>query len=88
MIILSNNGQVTSRDKVHAFLTNIAYWFLQPWFFMLAVGVIHAEWWPAVPTIGYWWAWVILWLLNNSFGRYTRLKSMMNRQAGAYKSRN
>lgn len=26
------------------------------WLFMLAVGVVHHEWWPAVPTIGYWWA--------------------------------
>lgn len=23
---------------------------------MLLVGVVHHEWWPQVPTIGYWWA--------------------------------
>lgn len=23
---------------------------------MLLVGIVHHEWWPQVPTIGYWWA--------------------------------
>lgn len=26
------------------------------WMFMLAVGIAHAEWIPALPTIGYWWS--------------------------------
>jgi len=29
------------------------------WVFMILVGIIHAEWLPGVPTIGYWWA--VLW---------------------------
>lgn len=34
------------------------------WGFMLAVGVIHAEWLPQVPTLGFWWAVLIAWLLR------------------------
>jgi len=32
------------------------------WALMLAIGVIHHEWIPQCPTIGYWWA-VLLALL-------------------------
>jgi hypothetical protein len=28
-------------------------WLISGWFFMLAVGVVHRDWWPAVPLIGY-----------------------------------
>jgi hypothetical protein len=39
------------------FLANLAIvaisWVLGAWAFMIAVGVAHAEWWPAVPPIGY-----------------------------------
>lgn len=34
------------------------------WAFMLLVGVIHHEWWPAVPTIGYGWAIIISFLIR------------------------
>jgi hypothetical protein len=34
------------------------------WAFMLAVGVVHAEWLPQVPTLGYWWSVLIAWLLR------------------------
>lgn len=30
------------------------------WMLMLAVGIAHAEWIPALPTIGYWWAVVLV----------------------------
>jgi hypothetical protein len=39
---------------------------LAGWWFMLGVGVIHHEWWPAVPTVGYWWSIVIVYLLRAS----------------------
>lgn len=29
------------------------YWLAGAWFFMLTVGVIHAQWIPALPTIGF-----------------------------------
>lgn len=29
------------------------------WLLMLGVGVVHAEWIPALPTIGYYWAVVV-----------------------------
>jgi hypothetical protein len=37
------------------------------WMLMIAVGVAHAHWVPALPTIGYWWAALIVWLLQGSF---------------------
>jgi hypothetical protein len=37
------------------------------WYLMLAVGVAHAEWLPALPTIGYWWACLLVWLLRGVF---------------------
>lgn len=39
------------------------------WMFMLAVGVIHDHWLPQVPTLGYWWAVLIAWLLSSALSR-------------------
>lgn len=44
----------------------LAYLF-RGWMLMLAVGIIHAEWLPQLPTLGYWWAVVIVALLNGVF---------------------
>jgi hypothetical protein len=40
---------------------------LKGWLFMLAVGVIRAHWIPQCPTVGYWWA-VLVMLLLPPFG--------------------
>jgi hypothetical protein len=40
---------------------------LAGWALMLAVGVIHHEWIPACPTIGYWWAALLALLLRVAF---------------------
>lgn len=37
------------------------------WLFMLAVGIVHDHWWPAVPTIGFWWALMLAVLFNAIF---------------------
>lgn len=37
------------------------------WMLMLGVGILHAEWWPAMPTIGYWWAVLAVYLLRGVF---------------------
>lgn len=37
------------------------------WELMLAVGLAHAEWVPALPTIGYWWAVLLILLLRGTF---------------------
>lgn len=42
---------------------------LDGWLFMVAVGVIHAEWWPAVPTIGYWWSTLLMAFFVAIFGK-------------------
>lgn len=36
------------------------------WMFMLAVGVAHHEWLPGLPTIGYWWAVLLTWLIRSA----------------------
>jgi len=42
------------------------------WLFMLAVGIAHHEWLPQLPTIGYWWAVLIVSLLRGAFLNYER----------------
>lgn len=37
------------------------------WLVMLAVGVARAEWTPALPTIGYWWAALLVALTRGLF---------------------
>jgi hypothetical protein len=40
--------------KTLAHLANLAVaWLLGAWMFMLMVGVVHAEWLPQLPTIGF-----------------------------------
>jgi len=39
------------------------------WMLMLAVGIAHAHWLPALPTIGYWWAVLIVTLMRGVFSR-------------------
>jgi len=50
------------RAVVVSLLTSALLSLLGGWNLMLAVGVAHAEWIHALPTIGYWWA-VLLSLL-------------------------
>jgi hypothetical protein len=38
---------------------------------MLAVGVIHHEWIPQCPTLGYWWSVLLAYLLQVSLTRAT-----------------
>jgi predicted MFS family arabinose efflux permease len=42
------------------------------WLFMLAVGVAHAHWIPQLPTIGYWWSALIIWLLPTGAHRTSK----------------
>jgi hypothetical protein len=78
------------RDKIRkavggctAFLILAAgLWALRAWMFMLAVGVIHAEWLPRVPTLGYWWAGLVAWLLCGALATGTSAKKD-DKKAGA-----
>lgn len=45
------------------------------WALMLAVGVIHAEWVRQLPTVGYWWAVLLVALLRGVFSRLPDSKS-------------
>jgi hypothetical protein len=71
-IIRRDRSRRTRRQKFGKFLGALASWLLTlassvligGWFFMLGVGVIRAEWLPQVPTLGYWWAVLIAYLLR------------------------
>lgn len=41
---------------VTALITFVLGSFLKGWLFMLAVGIAHLHWLPQLPTIGFWWA--------------------------------
>jgi hypothetical protein len=59
-LIRRDRTRRTRRQKFGKFLKAL----LGGWFFMLGVGVVHAEWLPQVPTLGYWWAVLIGYLLR------------------------
>ncbi len=41
--------------KFFSFLVVLATaWVAGAWCLMLLIGVVHAAWWPEVPTISYW----------------------------------
>lgn len=48
------------------------------WYLMLAAGVIHAEWIHQLPTLGYWWAVLIAFLLRGALA-----PAVSNSKAGA-----
>ena len=58
-----------------AILVSIVVNLFHGWLFMLAVGVLHHEWWPQIPTIGYWWAVVVVLLLRGVFSQIRRAKA-------------
>lgn len=41
--------------------------FVNGWLFMLAVDLVHNEWIHSLPTIGYWWAVLLVWLIKGLF---------------------
>ena len=45
------------------------------WMLMLAVGIAHAEWIPTLPTIGYWWAVLLVVLTRGLFTAVPKPKS-------------
>ena len=49
----------------------IASPFVGGWALMLGIGVLHHEWWSAVPTIGYWPA-VFAWMAFAYAAKWTR----------------
>jgi hypothetical protein len=58
-----------------ALLSGFVSALLSGWTFMLAVGAIHQHWLPQVPTLGYWWAVLIAWLLRSSLSAVSPTKT-------------
>jgi hypothetical protein len=61
-------------DFLGSLLGNALHALLQGWMLMLAVGVVHEQWLRSVPTIGYWWAVLLVWLLRGTFTAAPRSK--------------
>jgi len=57
------------RNVIVGMLASMVCAFSDGWMLMLAVGIAHAEWVPALPTIGYWWAVLIVYLLRGVFSK-------------------
>lgn len=57
-------SEVSASEKI---LYHVLMIFIGGFEFMLAVGIIHHEWLPQLPTIGYWWAVLIVGLLKGTF---------------------
>lgn len=55
------------RKAIVGTLTNWIGCLYSGWMLMLAVGVAHAEWIRVLPTIGYWWAVLLVLLLRGVF---------------------
>jgi hypothetical protein len=76
-IIRRDRSRRTRRQKfgkavaniAQTLLTGVLIALLNGLWFMLGVGVIHDHWWPEVPTVGYWWAVLIVALLRGVFSR-------------------
>jgi hypothetical protein len=54
------------RKFLEDLLTSVLIALMAGWAFMLAVGVIHHEWIPACPTIGYWSAVILAALVRSA----------------------
>jgi drug/metabolite transporter (DMT)-like permease len=72
-IVRDRQRKRTRRQKlgkvVTALILAASRWLLGGLFFMLAVGIAHAEWLPQLPTIGYWWAVLICGLVGSAIAR-------------------
>jgi hypothetical protein len=73
LVRLARRGQRAEQRRkglikfVVSFITGWLTTLLYGWLFMLAVGIVHGSWWHAVPTIGYWWAVLLVYLLRGVF---------------------
>jgi formate/nitrite transporter FocA (FNT family) len=52
---------------ISSMLAKAASDLITAWYLMLAVGVAHAEWLHKLPTIGYWWALLLVVLVRPLF---------------------
>lgn len=62
-------------DLITAYVTGAISALVNGWFLMLTVGLAHDEWVPALPTIGYWWAVLLAYLLQGVFSCVAPSKS-------------
>ena len=59
------------RKVVVGVVSSVIEAFLGGWLLMLAVGIAHTYWLPALPTVGYWTSVVLVVLLRGVFSRPT-----------------
>jgi hypothetical protein len=56
----------TKTERVLRFLLSLLLSVYGGWMFMLAVGIVHHEWIPACPTIGFWWSVLLASLIRSA----------------------
>jgi ABC-type multidrug transport system permease subunit len=61
-------------DFIASVIADALHALVQGWMLMLAVSMVHAYWMPSVPTVGYWWSVLLVWLLRGTFTAAPRLK--------------
>lgn len=64
--------RITGEDKWAAAFMNLLKVPIGAWTLMLAVGIAHNDWWPALPPIGYWTALAVYVLLPYGATAYAR----------------
>ena len=62
-------------DVVAAVLVWATFTLIGGWAFMLLVGVVHHEWLPQCPTVGFGWSIVIAFLLRVTLLTFTNKKN-------------
>lgn len=67
--------RATLADLITAYITSAILALVNGWFLMLAVGVARDEWLTNLPTVGYWWAVLLVYLLQGVFSRVPPSKS-------------
>jgi hypothetical protein len=70
--LIRKGKRAEARGKaIAAFFTQLLIsaltFMMRGFWLMLAVGIVHHEWWPAIPTIGYWWSVLVVSLLCGVF---------------------
>lgn len=58
--------------SVVLFIANALLALLGGFALMLAIAVAHSHWIPALPTIGYWWSVLLVYLLRGSFATISK----------------
>ncbi len=81
LVRLVKLGQLAERRRkavkafVERLIVEILVCLFRGWMLMLGIAIIHHNWWPAIPTVGYWWAALLVGLLHGVFSHIPNKKA-------------